>query len=446
MSARQRICAALAANGFGQVVTIGTQLVLTPLFFRFWGAERYGEWLLLSAIPTYLMLADLGVSSAAANEMAMRAGARDFTGAQQSFRGALRMAVIAAALALFLGAIAASLVAVAQWPELQHSSHLEAGWVLFALSAQVALGFAGGTVQAGFRCAGLNGLGATWANLGRLGEAIGSAGVLLSGLGPVPLCVAMLVLRAVFLWAQWETLRRRCSWLFSPGVSVDPKFFDRLLLPSLAFMAFPLGYTLALQGPILLMGSLFGSAAVAAFSAMRTLARLPVQFTNVLNNAVAPEVSMAHGERCLEKIRRLHCSAWTATAGLGFVACLALGVFGPRLSEMWLGTGRHDQRMLLGLLAVSWVSAVWNVSSIVLTATNRHVRLSFAFLLVNAFGLGLAGMLGRAAGVPGLLTGLLLVEVTMLVWVLPIALAEQGQSLREFVSALLALRSSASKR
>ena len=98
MSAKQRIFAALAANGFGQLVTMGTQLLLTPLFFRQWGAALYGEWLILSAIPAYLALADLGVSSAAGNEMAMRAGAGNHAGAQQTFRGARGVARLASAL------------------------------------------------------------------------------------------------------------------------------------------------------------------------------------------------------------------------------------------------------------------------------------------------------------------------------------------------------------
>lgn len=439
VSARQRIHAALAANGFGQAVTIGTQLLLTPLFFRLWGSERYGEWLMLSAIPAYLMLADLGVSSAAANEMAMRAGARDLSGAQQTFRGAQGVAWLAAGLALLLGALSAGLSAWSDWPALQHVSHSEAAWVLLLLSLQVALGFSGSVVQAGFRCAGFNGLGTTWSNLSRLGEALASAAVLIAGQGPLALCLVTLAVRAAFLAWQWALLRRRCDWLFQPPVPADRHLLRRLLWPSLAFMAFPVGYALALQGPILLIGSLFGSSAVAVFSAMRTLARLPVQFTNVLNNAVAPEVSRAHGEGRPEQVRRLHRTAWAATAGLGLLACLGLGLLGPWLSRVWLGPGRHDQVVLLGLLAVSWVSAVWNVSSIVLTATNRHVRLSIVFLLVNALGLTLAGALGWAVGMGGLLGGLLLVEVVMLGWVLPVALRQQGDCWQDFGPTVLAL-------
>jgi len=432
MSTRQRIFAALAANGFGQAVTIGTQLLLTPLFFRQWGAALYGEWLILSAIPAYLALADLGVSSAAGNEMAMRAGAGELAGAQQTFRGARGVARMAAVLALLVGVLLALGSALGGWPSLSRIGAQDAALILLMLSAQVALGFSGGVVQAGFRCAGFNALGTTWANVARLAEALACGAALAGGQSPLVLCLATLVVRALMLVWQWALLRRRCSWLFEPAVPADPHMLRRLLWPSLAFMAFPVAYALALQGPILLIGSLYGSAAVAVFSAMRTLARLPVQLTNVLNNAVSPEVSRAHGEGDLGKIRRLHRTAWTLTAGAGVLACAVLGLLGPRISLVWLGHGHHDQPMLWWLLAVSWVSAVWNVSSIVLTATNTHLRLSVIFLGANTVGLGLAALAGLWTGMPGLLAALLLVEVTMLAWVLPAAWRASGDGGRAF--------------
>jgi len=434
MSAKQRIVAALAANGFGQAVTIGTQLLLTPLYFRHWGAGLYGEWLILSAIPAYLALADLGVSSAAGNEMAMRAGAGNLNGAQQTFRGARGVARMAAALAVLLGVVLALCCWGLDWPALSHISRHDAALILLMLSLQVALGFSGSVVQAGFRCAGFNALGTTWANLARLAEALACALALGWGQSALTLCAATLVVRALMLVWQWALLRRRCTWLFQPAVPADPHMLRRLLWPSLAFMAFPVAYALALQGPVLLIGSLYGSAAVAVFSAMRTLARLPVQLTNVLNNAVSPEVSRAHGEGDQGKVRRLHRTAWALTASLGLLTCGALGLLGPWISQAWLGHGHHNQSTLLWLLAVSWVSAVWNVSSIVLTATNTHVRLSVIFLGANTVGLGLAAMAGSWGGMSGLLASLLLVEVTMLAWVLPAAWRASEDGLKAFAT------------
>ena len=271
------------------------------------------------------------------------------------------------------------------------------------------------------RCAGFNGLGTTWANVSRLLEGLASAAVLVAGAGALALCLATLAVRVLLLVWQWVLLRRCCPWLFEPRQAADAGLVRRLLWPSLAFMAFPVGLALALQGPILIIGGLFGPAAVATFSAMRTLARLPVQFTNVLNAAVAPEVSRAHGQAMPGVVQRLHRRAWWATAAFGLLACGALAWLGPWLGNWWLGEGRHDQGLLVGLLLVSWVSAVWNVSSIVLTATNRHVRLSAVFLTVNALGLALAWGLGAVSGLPALVGALVCAELLMLLWVTPAA-------------------------
>ncbi len=439
MSAKQRIVSALAANGFGQMVTIGTQLLLTPMFFRLWGAGLYGEWLMLSAIPAYLALADLGVSSAAGNEMVMRAGAGNLTGAQQTFRGARSLARLAAAFTVVLGLLLSLCCAWMGWPALVHIPMQDAALILLMLSLQVALGFSGSVVQAGFRCAGLNGLGTTWANLARLAETLACALALWWLQPALVLCAAVLAVRGVMLLWQWALLRKRCAWLFNPPVAADPHMLRRLLWPSLAFMAFPVAYALALQGPILLIGSFYGSAAAAVFAAMRTLARLPVQLTNVLNNAVSPEVSRAHGAGNLAQIRRLHRTAWALTAGLGLLVCSALGLLGPWISRVWLGPGHHDQAILLMLLAVSLVSAVWNVSSVVLTATNAHVRLSLVFLVVNASGLGLAALLGQLpgdVGRMGLLAALLTVEAAMLAWVLPAAWQQSEDGVWTFFGAM----------
>ena len=59
------------ANIFGQIVTVIIQLISIPLLLAYWGVNLYGEWLLLSAIPVYLSMSDLGFGSVAANQMTM---------------------------------------------------------------------------------------------------------------------------------------------------------------------------------------------------------------------------------------------------------------------------------------------------------------------------------------------------------------------------------------
>jgi hypothetical protein len=57
---------------YNQVVVIGVQILLVPILLHGWGIERYGVWLLLSSIPTYLTFSDFGFTFIAKNEMTMK--------------------------------------------------------------------------------------------------------------------------------------------------------------------------------------------------------------------------------------------------------------------------------------------------------------------------------------------------------------------------------------
>jgi O-antigen/teichoic acid export membrane protein len=434
MSSRHRIVTALAANGFGQAVTLGSQLVLTPLFFTQWGASLYGAWLLLSTLPAYLAMADLGFGSAAANDMAMQAGAGQAAQARQTFKGALRLALMAAGVTLLVAAVAAG--ALWQWPqpELALIPPQQAALALLLLGLSASLGFVGGVVQAGFRCGGFNGLGTLWSNLARLAEAVLTALVLINGQQALALSLAMAATKALMLAVQWQRLQHACPWLFEPSPPPPPHWWRPLWRPALAFMAFPLGNAMALQGPLLIVGATLGPSAVALFAAMRTLARLPNQITNVLNNAISPEISLAHGRQDLPHLRQLHRGSWAATVLLSGLSCSAIALLGAWVSEHWLGKHHHNALVLGGLLAVSFVSAVWNASSIVLTAVNAHARLGAVYLVTNALCLALAALGAQQAGWPGLLAGLLLAEMLLLLWLWPQAMRQTGDAPRAFVA------------
>jgi hypothetical protein len=67
----QRLRKGLGAQRFGQAVNLFIRLAEVPLFLAFWGAERYGEWLMVAAIPAYLAMADGGFTGTTQREMIM---------------------------------------------------------------------------------------------------------------------------------------------------------------------------------------------------------------------------------------------------------------------------------------------------------------------------------------------------------------------------------------
>src|SRR5690606_26689776 len=90
-SLKLRLSTGLAAQTYSQAVTIGTQLLSVPVLISAWGVEQYGVWLLISAIPAYLALADLGFAQVGGSDMTMRLARGDREGALVTYQTTFAM-------------------------------------------------------------------------------------------------------------------------------------------------------------------------------------------------------------------------------------------------------------------------------------------------------------------------------------------------------------------
>lgn len=438
MSIRQRIVSGLAANAFGQAVTIGSQLLLTPMFFLYWGAERYGEWLLLASIPAYFAMADLGIGSAAGNEMTMLAGQGQWARAQATFRSVGRIARLAGLVAVLLGLLLGLSIHQGWLFTPTTMTATQAFAVIGLLSSGIGLGFITGVYFAGFRCAGYNAAGITFGNLTRLTEALLLGALLWMQQSPVVMAGMMVSLKVLSIGIQHLVLRRLCPALHEPRVPADPALFQRLLVPSLGFLALPMAQAVVLQGPIQIIGLVLGPAAVAAFSAMRTLSRLPIQASGVLNHAIWPEFSRAWGQGDMPLVRAIHKRAWVLTVGFTAGCGIALLWSGEWLTHAWLRKdGIYQADIMAVLVLVGALHAVWNVSGIVLAAINGHTRMSLSYVLGGTAAVAAMYLIGTRGPTGALLWPLIVLELMMLATVLPQVMTATGDRISAFAAAVL---------
>jgi O-antigen/teichoic acid export membrane protein len=438
MSIRHRIYLTLAAGAFGQLVTIGSQILLTPLYFLHWGADKYGEWLLISTIPAYLVMADFGIGSAAGNEMTMRAGAGYYEEAQRTFRGAIWLCGIASISVMTISIIVAMVCLQFNIPSTNFITSDEVALIIFLFGLNVSLGFFLSAISNGFRCCGKNATGIFMVNVSRLIEVLATGIVLWLDYSPVYVCLTGLIVKSALGIPQALFLRSVCSWLFTPKCTADHSIVKRLIKPSLAFLAFPIGNALALQVPLLLLGTIFGSAAVAIFSALRTLARIPYQLMNLFNTSVGPEMSIAYGSGNMALLRRLHRSSWMITMIIVLLISTGIIFFGELIVNTWLHKiGLYNGLILDGLLVVSFFSSMWGLSSIVLSSVNAHLKMTTYFLIINATGCLLSYFMSIYLGMHGFIFSLILVEVMIMMFVLPMALKISQDSLRGFAGSIL---------
>lgn len=59
----------LTATLYSTVSSVGGQFLLVPIYLHFWGAERYGWWLVLYAMPAWFTFLDAGISNSLGNAL-----------------------------------------------------------------------------------------------------------------------------------------------------------------------------------------------------------------------------------------------------------------------------------------------------------------------------------------------------------------------------------------
>ena len=157
-----RILAAIGAGAFGQLISVAIQLASLPLFLRYWDMATYGQWLMLTAIPAYVSMADVGMVTTAGNLMTMDMARGDPQAANRVFQSA---SMFLALVCLAISAVAA----VAIW--VVSSTSFDAQAAVFAsLIATVLLTLFSGLIEILYKATGRYAVGTMASNLLRLAE------------------------------------------------------------------------------------------------------------------------------------------------------------------------------------------------------------------------------------------------------------------------------------
>jgi O-antigen/teichoic acid export membrane protein len=434
---RRRLAANLSASAMGPMVTMLLQLVNVPLFLSVWGAERYGEWLLLSAVPAYLALTDMGFGSVAATDMTMRVAGGDRKGALQTFQSTW---VLICAVSLCVALFASLAIALVPIHRLLHITTLSGNQLKALLGIQTLdalISLQSGFLLSGFRCEGKYARGAFVLNLIRIAGGGAATLALLCGAQPLVLASAVTCTRLLGTLLMSARLNRDVKWL-RRGFSHASVASVRVLSgPAFSFMAFPAGNALSMEGFLVVIGSTLGAPSVALFAPTRTLTRSAFQVIDSIKNGVWPEVSAAYGANDWDAARRLHRYACQAAFWLSSAFVAGLLLFGPAVFQAWTrGRLVLDVPVFRLLLVAVVVNSFWNTSSVVLVACNRHRGLAIRYLAGTAGAVVLAYPLLHRFGLPGAPAALVLCDLWMSFYVIRASNALLNESQWRFIRAM----------
>ena len=405
----RRVIASTGSNAYAQAVTIGIQLVSLPLFLSRWDVATYGHWIALSALPSYLAMADVGMVTAAGNRMTMLTGEGSTRLANQVFQSALAfvLAVCGAAMLLVLAVAWA-------WPgDAGASSAARIAIVL--LSAAVVAALVGGLPEAIYKATHRYALGAALANTTRLLEWLGGlaglwwfgdfVAVALGALLARVVCTLAMVLHSAhstpaFRWGFGDASRaeiRRCAG------------------PAISFMAFPAANALNFQGMTLVVATVLGPTATVVFNTYRTIARVTVQATATFSLALWPEFSRFFGQGNIDALARLYRRSRWMGWGLAAAASALVYAAAPTVLSVWAkGQIAFSAPLMLMAMAYAATAGGWHVVRVLLLSTNEHSGLAWPFLAASAICVPLAWAMANWSGLIGVMAVMLGLELAMM--------------------------------
>jgi O-antigen/teichoic acid export membrane protein len=212
----------------------------------------------------------------------------------------------------------------------------------------------------------------------------------------------------------------------------------RLAPLAIAWMSFPLGQALSLQGTLLAVGYALGPVAVVVFSVARTVSRVALQMVQMVNTTFEPELSIAYGSGNYEVTRTLVRRACQLALLVAVAIIIIMLTFGPWFLTHWTGGRVPPSRGLLGILLLVVVFyALWSTSAGLITSTNQHQRLATYYIIGTSLTCISCYFFARAWGLYGAAASLLIAEIVMNLYVVPASLHIAHDTLPAFLSGLV---------
>jgi O-antigen/teichoic acid export membrane protein len=414
------------------------QLIQVPVFFHFWTTAVYGDWLIVSAIPTQLSFSTIGFGNVASSEMTMLVAGGDREGALRVFQSCWWLiSIICIAIGLLLVPVL-YFVPVASVLPIRAISQPDAKWIIFYLGISVLFAQLEQLMGAAYTCVARYSYGTLVKLAITLAAFTATMVPIVLGYGPRTAAMVYAAANIAGTVTFGFIMRRDLPWIEFGWRHARFSEIRRLARPAFAFMGFPLGIAFSLQGTLIAVGYALGPIDVAIFASARTVSRIALQMVGMVNNTVWPEMSLAFGARNFELLRTLHRRACQSALLIAFLIVVSLMTVGPWFLTHWTRGHVPPSRPLLSiLLFVVFIYALWSTSSTLAQAINRHQRLAAWYMVASGITVLFTYAMARRYGLYGAAASLVLSEVIMNFYVLPASLRIAHDTFPAFLASML---------
>lgn len=417
----KKIFKASGASAFGQVINIVNQLLLVPVYLKFWGPGLYGEWLILSAAPSVIAMAgDLGFGTVAANEMNLCVAKNNRIGALKVFQNT--WIVITAFSIVFFSIVFAAVnyLPISNYLNIRNIAEGDAKIILLMFIVNILVIQQNGLLLGALRSEGNYIIGMTIGNFSRIAElSMIIIGLTFFNANPIIIVSITLSVSIIAAAIYRLVLFKRSRWLHYGSTHFSPAMIKEQLPLAFSFLSFPITQAFSIQGVVIIVGSILGPAAVVIFSTTRTFMNVIKQVVSTINASIWPELTTAYGQENYEKFRKIFITSLQVLA----ITLISFNVFvlllGKPLFLFWTKNRiQVSDTFFYSFAVITSMSAVWNLFGIVQGATNKAKKYAFYNLISISILIISVVVLCKVIGINGILMAMLLSEFFMLLFVI----------------------------
>jgi O-antigen/teichoic acid export membrane protein len=381
---KNRILQSIGAQSFGFLISIGIQILIIPIVLKYWGIEYYGEWLIISSVPSYIAMSDLGFGTATSTEIALLLANNQQEKANTLFNSSFYFILFIGILVLLILSILPFIFPLYETLSLKLIPEDTFKIAYLLLSLYIFLLLVLTLPQGLYRSNGLYARGQYISNIFRVFEFISFIIVIIGGYKIILAATCYLIVRVLYTIFIFYDIHNHSKWLSVKRPNLDKTIIIPLLEPSLSFVAITIGQAILNQGIITVIGMRSNSANVVIYSTLRTLANFSKQLIGFINNAFWGELSKTYAAQSLSIFKSLLIKLNQINISVTILCSIFLYFFGEHIISIWTGsTLNFDTLFFYLFLIYILVENIWSSNWTMLMSINKQKETVKPFLFCS---------------------------------------------------------------
>ena len=374
----------IGIGSIGQLISILSRFFIIPLFLTTWGADKYGEWLLLSTIPAWLAISDFGCQIYFINKLTFAWAKNEFSNYSILLNTATKIFVFIPVILFIVSSTIVIFIPSNLLFTFKTISSNEAKYILILLILIICISIFQGFIFGLFRTINDVSKSLIYSIVLNATQIITTAICLKLKYGLFEIVISQLIPLIIITYiAILELSNKKYNIKISLKDKLNKTIIIESISPSLHFLIIQLSQAILIQGSILVIAPL-GGVQVATFSILRTIINIIKQILGIFSHSVWPEITNLYAQKNSNEFNRIYEKIYLVSLIICILFSVFISYFGEKIFNLWLNNIlEYNHSLIKSIILYVLISSYWSINGNILMSINKHVSLSKFQLLFS---------------------------------------------------------------